>query len=151
MKLRVDGVEREFAPELPDVTVVPCGDRLMVRTPDGAHSAIALRLGNVCTVSYRGRIYTIEKGGAVPRPAAATSSGIVHAPMPGQVVEVLVREGDPVSAGQKLLVLEAMKMQHAVTAAFDGVVKRLPVSRGQQVREAELLVMVEPVEEGARG
>jgi 3-methylcrotonyl-CoA carboxylase alpha subunit len=65
--------------------------------------------------------------------------------MPGRVLSVEVRQGDRVSKGQKLVTLEAMKMEHAMAAPFDGVVAELAVAAGAQVTEGELLVKVEKV------
>jgi len=73
----------------------------------------------------------------------STSSGAILAPMPGNVVSVLVAEGDTVTAGQKLLTLEAMKMEHTLTAPFDGVVAELSAGPGQQVQVEALLVRIE--------
>ena len=82
---------------------------------------------------------------AQPRfPAAdneAAAGGCV-APMPGKVVKLLVSVGQSVSAGDTLVVLEAMKMEHAVKAPTDGVVERLPVSEGEQVDTDALLAVV---------
>ncbi|MDP3978116.1 MAG: acetyl/propionyl/methylcrotonyl-CoA carboxylase subunit alpha [Pseudomonas sp.] len=75
--------------------------------------------------------------------AAATGSGSVKAPMDGAIVEVLVEQGSPVSKGQLLLVLEAMKMEHPLKASIDGVVRRVGVSRGDQVKNRQLLVEIE--------
>jgi biotin carboxyl carrier protein len=74
----------------------------------------------------------------------AVAGGCV-APMPGRVVKVLVAAGDHVTAGQVLLVLEAMKMEHAVKAAAAGAVARLTVAAGDQVDAGALLAVVEPV------
>jgi 3-methylcrotonyl-CoA carboxylase alpha subunit len=59
------------------------------------------------------------------------------------VIAVEVAEGDSVTKGQKLLVLEAMKMEQAMLAPFDGVVAELKVSAGGQVSEGTMLVRVE--------
>ncbi len=67
-----------------------------------------------------------------------------RAPMPGKVIAVDVAQGDTVTAGQRLLVLEAMKMEHALTAPFDGTVAELSVSEGSQVQVEALLARVEP-------
>jgi 3-methylcrotonyl-CoA carboxylase alpha subunit len=64
--------------------------------------------------------------------------------MPGKVVKLLVRAGDTVTAGQTLLVLEAMKMEHAVKAQEAGTVARVCVSTGEQVEADALLAVVEP-------
>jgi propionyl-CoA carboxylase alpha chain len=59
------------------------------------------------------------------------------------VVTVAVSTGDEVAAGQPVLVLEAMKMQHTVAAPYDGVVTTIDVHRGQQVAAGEVLAVVE--------
>ena len=73
--------------------------------------------------------------------------GDIIAPMPGKVIAVDVAEGDTVTAGQRLMVLEAMKMEHALTAPFDGTVTELSASAGAQVQVEALLAVVEPAEE----
>jgi 3-methylcrotonyl-CoA carboxylase alpha subunit len=70
--------------------------------------------------------------------------GEIEAPMPGKVTAVEVSQGEKVAKGQRLLTLEAMKMEHALTAPFDGTVAELNASAGQQVTEGQLLVRVEP-------
>jgi 3-methylcrotonyl-CoA carboxylase alpha subunit len=78
--------------------------------------------------------------------AAAHGDGEIHAPMPGKVIAVDVAAGEAVTKGQRLLVLEAMKMEHALTAPFDGTVAELSVSEGQQVQVEALLARVEKAE-----
>jgi geranyl-CoA carboxylase alpha subunit len=63
--------------------------------------------------------------------------------MDGAIVEVLVEPGAQVSKGQLLLVLEAMKMEQPLKASIDGVVRRVGVSRGDQVKNRQLLVEIE--------
>ncbi len=72
-----------------------------------------------------------------------TCNGTVKAPMDGAIVEVRVSEGDTVSKGQLLLVLEAMKMEHPLKAGIDGVVKRIQVVAGDQVRNRQVLLEIE--------
>jgi propionyl-CoA carboxylase alpha chain len=82
----------------------------------------------------------------VPRftdPADAVASGSLLAPMPGTVVAVKVEPGAAVSAGDAVLVLEAMKMQHTVTAPHDGTVTEINVEPGAQVASGEVLAVVE--------
>ena len=69
--------------------------------------------------------------------------GEIEAPMPGKVTAVEVSQGEKVVQGQRLLTLEAMKMEHALTAPFDGTVAELPASAGTQVSEGQLLVKIE--------
>ncbi|MEP9363141.1 biotin carboxylase N-terminal domain-containing protein [Nocardioides sp. CN2-186] len=82
----------------------------------------------------------------VPRfvdPADAVASGSLLAPMPGTVVRVAVEQGQTVGAGDPVLVLEAMKMQHTVSAPYAGVVTEINVSTGAQVASGEVLAVVE--------
>ena len=72
--------------------------------------------------------------------------GDILAPMPGKVIAVDVAQGQTVTAGQRLMVLEAMKMEHALTAPFDGTVTGLSVSAGSQVQVEALLARVEKAE-----
>jgi 3-methylcrotonyl-CoA carboxylase alpha subunit len=75
---------------------------------------------------------------------AAAADGTVRSPMPGTVVAVHVSVGQDVSAGQPVLVVEAMKMEHTVTAPVDGTVTELTAKAGQQVRMDETLAVIGP-------
>jgi len=78
-----------------------------------------------------------------PEPGSGLDAGALTAPMPGTVVRVDVGPGAAVTAGQVLVVLEAMKMEHAVRAQADGTVAQVGVEPGQQVEAGALLVVVE--------
>ena len=73
---------------------------------------------------------------------ATTSDGAILAPMPGRVTAVEVAEGGTVTKGQRLVTLEAMKMEHSLTAPFDGMVAELNAAPGAQVSEGTLLVRI---------
>ena len=73
----------------------------------------------------------------------AAGDGAILSPMPGKVIAVEVAAGDKVTKGQKLLTLEAMKMEHSLTAPFDGVVAELNAAPGAQVQVEALLVRIE--------
>ncbi|HMI20974.1 MAG TPA: biotin carboxylase N-terminal domain-containing protein [Sphingomonas sp.] len=77
---------------------------------------------------------------------AASGGGALTAPMPGRIVSVDVAEGASVTAGQRLVVLEAMKMEQALVAPFDGIVAELKAVAGAQVSEGTLLVRIEKPE-----
>ncbi|BDI61892.1 acetyl/propionyl/methylcrotonyl-CoA carboxylase subunit alpha [Qipengyuania nanhaisediminis] len=79
--------------------------------------------------------------------AGAAGDGAILAPMPGKVIALDVADGDKVKAGQRLMVLEAMKMEHALTAPFDGTVAGLEAAEGAQVQVEEVLCVVEPADE----
>ncbi|WP_344589629.1 biotin carboxylase N-terminal domain-containing protein [Actinomadura vinacea] len=79
---------------------------------------------------------------------AAAGDGVLRSPMPGTVLAVKAAEGDQVAEGQALVVVEAMKMEHTVTAPVAGVVVRLPARPGAQVAlDAVLAVIESPVVE----
>jgi 3-methylcrotonyl-CoA carboxylase alpha subunit len=72
--------------------------------------------------------------------AGGPADGQITAPMPGKVLGLFVKAGDAVKAGDRLAVLEAMKMEHRLTAPFDGMVEAVSVAAGAQVAEGTLLV-----------
>jgi propionyl-CoA carboxylase alpha chain len=75
-------------------------------------------------------------------PAEQVAAGSLLAPMPGSIVRLAVVAGDRVRAGQPILWLEAMKMQHQINAPADGVVSELPVQVGQQIAVGAVLAVV---------
>jgi 3-methylcrotonyl-CoA carboxylase alpha subunit len=93
-------------------------------------------------VFYEGQAYEF----ALTARGTGTSHGVhdgeIEAPMPGKVTAVEVSNGEKVVKGQRLLTLEAMKMEHALTAPFDGTVAELAATAGQQVTEGQLLVKI---------
>ena len=97
-------------------------------------------------VTIHGQTFVLTKssgtrrGGQKPGHQAA---GELTAPMPGQIRALNVSEGDTVTKGQTLLVLEAMKMEIRIHAPLDGVVKKLFVKQGQTVEREQTLLSVE--------
>lgn len=89
----------------------------------------------------------ITPSGAAPSPriaaAAPTSGYAVKCPLPGPVLGVKVAVGDTVTAGQTLLVLEAMKMENNIDADRGGVVKEILVQQGATVMEGDNLIVIE--------
>ena len=78
----------------------------------------------------------------LPEPGSGLAAGSLTAPMPGTVVRVAAEKGQQVAAGDVLVVLEAMKMEHAVRAPVDGTVDDVLVAAGQQVDDGAVLVVV---------
>jgi acyl-CoA carboxylase subunit alpha len=103
--------------------------------------AVARYPGLVCVDSALGPVglRPVER---FADPSAQIAAGSLLAPMPGTVVRVAVAAGDSVTAGQPLLWLEAMKMEHTISAPSDGVVTELPVEAGQQVEVGAVLAVV---------
>ena len=79
-----------------------------------------------------------------PEPGSGLAAGALTAPMPGTVVRVDVAKGATVEVGQILVVLEAMKMEHAVRAGVDGTATEVRVAVGDQVEDGAVLVVVDP-------
>ena len=83
---------------------------------------------------------------ATPKPSAApapTAGGTtVSSPLPGVILDVCVKEGDTVKNGQKIMVLEAMKMENVIEATADGVIKSIKVNKGDSVMEGTPLAII---------
>jgi 3-methylcrotonyl-CoA carboxylase alpha subunit len=95
-------------------------------------------------VFYQGQTFVFDwpgRGGGAG--AGAAADGALISPMPGKIIAVEVRQGDVVAKGQKLLTLEAMKMEHSLAAPFDGVVAELNAAEGGQVSEGALLARID--------
>ncbi len=71
------------------------------------------------------------------------TGGLIAAPMHGKVLAILVRPGASVSKGQRLAVIEAMKMEHALIAPFDGTVGEISATAGGQVAEGAKVMTIE--------
>ncbi len=79
-----------------------------------------------------------------PSAAAGAGDGLVRAPMDGAVVSVHVEPGQAVEAGQTVLVMEAMKMEHTLRAGISGTVQELRAQKGEQVKGRQLLASIQP-------
>jgi 3-methylcrotonyl-CoA carboxylase alpha subunit len=98
-------------------------------------------------VFYEGQAYEFDRStrGSVHGHGAA--DGAIVAPMPGKVTSVEISQGHKVAKGQRLLTLEAMKMEHGLVAPFDGMVAELNTKAGAQVSEGTVLALVEAKEQ----
>jgi biotin carboxyl carrier protein len=126
---------------------------------------VGSRQGGRVQVTVNGKAYDVElKSGSaavVPAPAPAqmqkpmaaasqaqspvapsTGDAAVRSPMAGLVLSVKVKVGDRVSAGDELLMLEAMKMENAITAHRDGAIKRVAVEAQQVVNQGDVLIEI---------
>lgn len=142
MKVRVNGQDAELSAPA-DVTVTRLEDRLLVRTAHGTQSALVARDGRTVYVSYKGHTYKVEPQVRHRGEETGDASGVLKAPLPGQVVDVTATVGQQVEKGERLAVMEAMKMQQPVVAPFDGVVKDVRVAIGDKVAEGDVLLIVE--------
>jgi 3-methylcrotonyl-CoA carboxylase alpha subunit len=129
------------------VAVEIAGHTHLVEMADEAPRGHAMEVGGERLLFLDGEAWPIDLPRADHAGGGAVSDGSLLAPMPGKVIAVEVREGDKVAKGQKLLVLEAMKMEQAMLAPFDGTVAELKADVGGQVSEGTVLVRVEKEEE----
>jgi biotin carboxyl carrier protein len=113
---------------------------------DGRHVTAYVSSDNTrrwVTVNGRTLVFNKSAGGRKIGGGLHHAAGELTAPMPGQVRAVNVKEGDNVTKGQTLLLLEAMKMEIRVQSPRDGKVKKLSVQQGQTVEREQLLVEIE--------
>ena len=87
---------------------------------------------------------SIRRADPLAQHQAQAPHGGLQAPMPGKVLQMLVRFGEPVVAGQTLALMEAMKMEHSIRAPFAGVVAELLYASGEQVAEGAALLRLDP-------
>ena len=126
------------------VAVAVDGEAREVAVDPAAPLPAVVRLPGVALIFAAGEGHAFgapETGGAA---GGGAGDGVLLAPMPGTVVAVAVAQGERVTAGQRLVVLEAMKMEQAMLAPFAGRVEALEVAPGAQVAEGALLVRVAP-------
>lgn len=124
VRLNIDGVERRFH-------VTRHGRRMLVST-----SATSL---------------TLVEAERFTDPQAVVAPGSLLAPMPGTVIRVGAAVGDTVTAGQKVIWLEAMKMEHAITTDAAGIVEELRVTEGDQVDMGMMLAVIAEESEPEEG
>ncbi len=122
--LEVDGVQRTFI-------VTRREDQAFVQTPKGE--------------------VVLSETPRFPVPEVEGVAGGYQAPLPGKVVQIFVERGASVSRGDLLLTIEAMKMEHRISAASDGLVKELLVEVGQQVDGGQVLLVLEDRAAGETG
>jgi biotin carboxyl carrier protein len=102
-----------------------------------------------CTVKVNGRLYRVEVKDQFDQllqqlgmdPAAGHKAADLKAPMPGLVLQVLVKEGDEIRKGDNILVLEAMKMENILKAPADCIIKTVKASAGDKVEKNQVMVI----------
>ncbi len=111
--------------------IAAAGDAVAVVTDDAVY---VLRHGRQTKIALRG--LSLDEGGD------GSSGGMVRAPMHGKVLSVLVEEGATVTRGQRLAVIEAMKMEHTLVSPLDGTVLEIAVARDDQVSEGAKMILI---------
>jgi 3-methylcrotonyl-CoA carboxylase alpha subunit len=119
-------------------------DGPLIRLDGRSFKARAVRDGSQWHVFCNGAYRRLALKAELQAPEDAAAAGSLAAPMPGKVIQVMVEAGTRVKKGQPLLILEAMKMEHTITAPADGVVKLINFAAGEQVLEGAELITLEP-------
>ena len=114
-----------------------------------AHAGTATGHGTTAWLGRDGHAWALteEEPPAAGPADAGGGDGVVRSPMPGTVLAVKAAKGERVRAGQPLLIVEAMKMEHTISAPGDGVVAELTAAVGQQVGLDEALAVISPAEQ----
>jgi 3-methylcrotonyl-CoA carboxylase alpha subunit len=118
------------------------GSRVAVDFAEPAENWYMRHFDDRVMITDAGQTFAIRFARFDGAAGASAGDGAILAPMPGRVTAVDVATGDTVTKGQRLVTLEAMKMEHGLTAPFDGVIAELRVAAGDQVSESTLLVKV---------
>ncbi len=144
-RVSIDGVVREVDAWRVDeetVSIILPGEG---HTSREVGFARGLEPGEQTAHLHTGTLRVVVNGRRSRRSAATASAGEqrIVAPMPGRVLRVLVAPGDPVTARQPLVVVEAMKMENELSSPRDGRVKEVAVHEGLSVEAGRLLVVVE--------
>ncbi len=139
MSRAVDGGEHRF--EIDELG----RDSIRFRTDGVVESARFFRDGDGLYILHRGVTIAVrDLTLAAPAAAAATGGdGKVRAAMNGRVVAVLVKPGEQVAAGQPVMTLEAMKMEHVHSAPIAGTISAIDVAEGEQVTTGKIVVEIE--------
>jgi biotin carboxyl carrier protein len=122
------------------------GGLMLLRKENRARELHVLAQGNssyAVMVNGRHLIAQVEKNNGKSKKAAAQANhGTINAPMPGLVIDVLVKEGQRVDSGEPLVVLESMKMQMQLRSPFSGEISKVAVCSRAQVEKGTFLVQV---------
>ena len=125
------------------IDVTECTPDRVELSHDGLdHTFSVARYGEIRHVDSERAPVRLDALPRFPSPEAVETPGSLHAPMPGRVVRVEARVGDSVRAGQVLVVLEAMKMEHTLRAPHDGILDEVDCSPGDQVEAGAVLVVI---------
>ncbi|HEY7144123.1 MAG TPA: biotin carboxylase N-terminal domain-containing protein [Streptosporangiaceae bacterium] len=126
---------------IPDVVAAGL-DQVLLAVAGVRHRFDVSRAGGVVWVDSAFGSVPLTPAERLPAPAAAAQTGSLVAPMPGVLIRHEAAAGDPVRAGQPVLVLEAMKMEHQILAPADGVLAELRVAPGSQVSAGDVLAII---------
>lgn len=136
---------------LPDKLLIDGQGRFTLQDPRGSRKAgFVAKDKKGIWIFLEGHVYQVTKP-AEKRASGASGAGagggsgelVLTSPMPAKVFRVLIKPGDAVKNGQDLIILEAMKMEHAICATKDGIVATCTIAEGDMVDSGQTLVVLE--------
>ena len=152
---QLSGARRLALPILAeDKTVVaeivygPQGSAVSVDGNTAAKDAVAVPGGDAVYVLHNGRQTKVRlRDVTLDEAGDQDGSGVVRAPMHGKILNILVEQGAHVTRGQRVAIIEAMKMEHTLVAPIDGIVAEIAVALDGQVAEGAKVVLIETAKE----
>ena len=123
-----------------EAEIMPDGRIKITNSENKTTFAHAAKVGDTWWVHIAGHTLCIDK--IEPGASQLGDEGGMTAPMPGKILDVLVNVGESVEEGQLLMIMEAMKMEHRITASSSGVISSLNFSKGDQVNQGDVLIEV---------
>lgn len=114
--------------------------RKLIKSQGQSHQYALTKKSNGHELYLNGKFYTLSSN--IEDGPSTKSQGSLKSPMPGKILDVVVKVGDKVKQGDKLLILEAMKMEHTIKAPIDGVINKIFYAVGDQVTSGKDLVEI---------
>jgi biotin carboxyl carrier protein len=154
MKYNVKIGEKTYSVEIEDINARPViarvdGERVEVIPENGQRAQVQKESGEKRPIVELKSYYPSLPSTPSPAPNPALSGNTLTAPLPGTVVEIFVKVGEKVEAGQVLLVIEAMKMKNSIRSTWSGTVGEVLVNKGQTVAHKQALVKFADLGEAA--
>ncbi|MFW9992898.1 MAG: acetyl-CoA carboxylase biotin carboxyl carrier protein subunit [Candidatus Odinarchaeota archaeon] len=121
-------------------------DTLFLNYNGQTYKCLVVKEGDLRYVYINGHAFKLQRleKSAVISGEASAQDNIIKSPMPGKVLKIMVSEGNVVTKGQHLMILEAMKMENILEAPFDGKVVKINHQEGEQVMQGVTLIELEP-------
>ncbi len=133
------------------VTVINVTDEEVIAEVNGVEYTVTINeitklnpeLSLLPREEQRSAMVTPIQRASSPSPVAIAGDGFISSPIPGHILEICVNLGEKVLEGQKILVLEAMKLENIITAHRSGVIKEILVRQGDAVTHGQAMVEIE--------
>ena len=154
MKYKITVSDKIYEVEIEDINTRPViafvdGDRFEVTPEHGDQAAARKEADETKNKAEKKSFNSNQPAVVAPPPNQALSGNTQTAPLPGTVIEVFVKAGDKVEAGQVILVIEAMKMKNSIRSVYSGTISEVFVSAGQSVAHKQALIKFAEMGEAA--